>query len=549
MLDEYNLNALVVDDMGTMRSMMKTQLATIGVNKVSVSPSAAGAIEILRANQHDLLLLDYYLGDATDGQQLLELIRGEKMVPSSAIIVMVTAEKSYGLVAQLAEHSPDAYLIKPFTAETLLKHLQPVVERKMGIRKLGKKTPGLKPIYDQFDAGRFDVVVALVDAYTQKEGLHTDTARLKAESLMQKGDYIVALNYFESLQDTYAWAALGVARIQLKLRRTQSAIAKLETLVAQTPKYVHAADVLAEAYIQNKQQDKALAVLETACANSSTVSRMRSVTKLAEQVGDDERVVRWGGKVIDSNKFALVQNFTDHARFLRGLVKTGQVDKAVAAAVRFEIDNPQIKKSACVQAAKAYTLATQIAAETATLHTLPATIKERRMAMLEEKQTRLNDLTAMLDTLESQPDEAVFIAEAHMMTGRHEQAMKVAVAALTDGHTLPASMGDSEWQLQAASQATQKTRTRIKEGLDLLREGKTRDAINLFMLLMDQTPVDLTPMLLANIISAVVVLRQHGEAVHEFLPFARIALERLKHEHPDYERLPGLIQSFEHPKA
>lgn len=545
MLDEYNLNGLIVDDMATMRGMMKTQLTSIGVAKIASTSSAAGAIELLRAAPYNLLLLDYYLGDATDGQQLLEIIRNEKLVPSSAVIAMVTAEKTYGLVAQLAEHSPDAYLIKPFTAETLLKRLQPVFERKLGLRGLGKKTSGLKPIYDQFDAGRYDVVVTLVDAFSQKEGVRADTARLKGEALMRKGDYVQALQHYLSLQEQFSWAALGVARMRLQLRQTEAAIAILEQVIADAPAYVPAADVLAEAYCQNKQPDKALAVLETACANSSTVNRMRAVARLAEHVGDDERVVQWADKVINANKFALVQDYTDHARLLRSLVKSGQLDKATATAVRFEADIPQIKQSACVKAAKTYALATQIAGETAALADAPASVKERRMEILAEKQQRLETMSAELATMESRPEEVVFVAEAHMVTGHAERAADVAATALAHGQRLPAEMGDPAWLEQVAIQAVEKSRGRIKDGLNLLRAGKNHEALNLFMQLVDHTPPDLTTMVLANVVSTVVALRQKGETVSEILPFARIALERLKHEHPDYERLPGLIQAFE----
>jgi CheY-like chemotaxis protein len=545
MLDDYNLNALVVDDMAAIRSMMKNQLASIGVTRSAGTPSAAGAIEMLRAAEYNLLLLDYYLGDATDGQQLLELIRNEQLVPSSAVIVMVTAEKNYGLVAQVAEHSPDAYLIKPFTAESLLEHVRPTIERKLGLRQPNRKTPGLKPIYDQFDAKRYDAVIALVDAYTQKEGVHADTARLKGEALLRKGDFVPALAHYQSLPAAYAWAGLGAARARLNLRQTAAAIATLEELVAQTPKYVHASDVLADAYLQIRQPEKALAVLEKACANSSTINRMRAVARIAEQMGDDNRVIQWSGKVIDANKFALAQDYTDHARLVRGLVKSGQADKATAALVRFETETPGVKQSASVQAAKVYTLATQIAAESAALATAPQGMKERRMALLAEKQARLNELSARLDTLATRPEDAVFLAEAHIATGQTERAADVAAAALAHGHRLPEGMGDGEWQRQVEAQAVQKTRDRIKSGLDLLRAGKTREALDLFMQLVNHTPADLTAMLLANVVSTVVMLRQKGEAVNDILPFARIALERLKHEHPDYDRLPGLIEAFE----
>lgn len=546
MLEDYHLNGLVVDDMATMRSLMKSQLASIGVARASEAPNAAHAIDRLRNEKFDLLLVDYYLGEATDGQQLLELIRNEGLVPSSAVIMMVTAEKAYGQVAKVAEHAPDGYLIKPFNAEILFKHLLPVLERKLGMRQINKKTPGIKPIYDQYDAGRYDAVIALVDAYTQKEGVRADTARLKADALMKKADYVQALAHYLSLQETHAWAALGVARVRLHLRQTAAAIAELEQLVANAPQYVHASDVLAEAYVMANQPQRALATLEAACARSPTVNRMRAAALAAEQSGDVGRVVQWSGKVVDANKFALVQDYTDHARLVRGLVNAGQFDKAVSTLARFENESPQIKLSACAQAVKAHTLASQLAAEVRELQGLPASIRDRRLALITERQARLDALMDSLATLEQRPEEASYLSEAYLSAGREEDAAQAAAHALAHGCALPPGVGDAAWQGKVASQAAEITKARIKEGLELLRAGKTRDALGLFMRLVEHTPADLTPQLLANVVSTVVILRQKGEGANEFLPFARTALERLKHEYPGYERLPGLIQSFEH---
>lgn len=545
MLKDYNLNGLVVDDMAMMRGMMKSQLLSLGVARVAEAANAALAVDKLRTGKFDLLLLDYYLGDATDGQQLLELIRNESLVASSAVIVMVTAEQGYGQVAKVAEHTPDAYLIKPFNADSLLERIRPVLERKMGIRQLNKNSPGLKPIYDQFDAARYDAVIALVDAYTQKEGIRTDTARLKGDALMKKGDYVRALEHYLALQSTYSWAALGVARVRLQLRQTDAAIATLEQLVEEAPKYVFAADILAEAYLQARQPEKALATLESACARSATVNRMRAAARIAEQSGDEGRMVEWAGRVVDANKFALVQDFTDHARLVRGLVKAGQIDKAISTLARLEAEIPQIKRSACVQAAKACAQAAQIASETSALADAPNSIKERRMAMVADKQTRLDSLVTSLADLEPSPAEALFVTEAYMSTGHAELATQAAATALAHGYALPPGMGDSDWLKEVEAQAAEKTRARIKAGLDLLRGGKTREALDLFMRLVEHTPADLTAQLLANVVSTVAILRQKGDAVNEFLPFARTALERLKHEYPDYERLPGLIKAFE----
>ncbi len=543
MLDDYNLRALVVDDMASMRSMMKTQLASIGVSRVSEAPNAAVAINKMRAEKFDLVLLDYYLGDATDGQQLLELIRNESLIASSALAVMVTGETNYGSVAQVAEHTPDAYLLKPFTADKLYDRLLPVIQRKLGVRLAAKKTPGLKPIYDQYDAGHYEAVIALVDAYTEREGPRADTARLKGDSLIQMGDYVKALQHYKRLQDHFSWAALGVARIQAHLHHTDAAIATLEKLVADAPHYMHAIDMLADTYIAAHQPEKALTILENACAISPTVNRMRATSRVAEQIDDENRTIHWSSKVVEANKFAVAQDFTDHARLVRSLVKTGQMDKAVATVVRFESEVPQAKQSASIQASKGYVLAKQIENEKIELASLPEGIRSRRLPLLTEKEARLENIVNSLSSLEHSAKEGIFISEVFIASGHSEKAMEAASTAMAHGEMMPA-LGDAAWQEAVKAQAVAKTKARILDGLNLLRANKTKEALILFMELVEHTPPDLTPQLLANVVTTVIALKHKGQNVTEFMPAARVALERLKEKYANYERLPGLIEAF-----
>jgi len=544
MLDDYNLRALVVDDLAAMRSMMKTQLASIGVSRVTEAPNAAVAINKMRAEKFDLVLLDYYLGDATDGQQLLELIRNESLIASSSLAIMVTGETKYGLVAQVAEHTPDAYLLKPFTADKLYEHLLPVLERKLGIRRPNKKTPGLKPIYDQFDAGNYDAVITLVDAYTEREGPHADTARLKGDALIHMGDYVSALKHYKRLQDHFSWAALGVARVQAHLHHTEAAIATLEKLVADAPHYMHAIDMLAETYIASSQPEKALTILENACAISPTVNRMRATARVAEQIEDDFRAVQWSNKVVEANKFAVVQDFTDHARLVRGLVKTGQMDKAVATVVRFESEVPQAKQSASIQASKGFVLAKQIEKEKIELTAMPESIRSRRLPLLTEKEARLENIVNSLGSLEHSAKEGIFISEVFIASGHSEKAVESASTAMAYGENLTPALGDAAWQEAVKAQAVAKTKARILDGLNLLRANKTKEALILFMQLVEHTPPDLTPQLLANVVTTVIALKHKGQNVTEFMPAARVALERLKEKYPNYERLPGLVEAF-----
>ena len=67
-------------------------------------------------------------------QQLLELLRRRKILPLSAVFLMVTGETGYEQVSTAAEYSPDDYLIKPFTSQTLQTRLERILDKKQALR-------------------------------------------------------------------------------------------------------------------------------------------------------------------------------------------------------------------------------------------------------------------------------------------------------------------------------------------------------------------------------------------------------------------------------
>jgi DNA-binding response OmpR family regulator len=78
----------------------------------------------------DIILSDYLLEDGRDGQQLLEELRQQHLVPLSTVFMMITSERAYHNVVSVAELAPDDYLIKPFTADDLHGRLVRALYRK-----------------------------------------------------------------------------------------------------------------------------------------------------------------------------------------------------------------------------------------------------------------------------------------------------------------------------------------------------------------------------------------------------------------------------------
>lgn len=534
MLEQYDIQALVVDDMAAMRSMMRTQLQSIGVATVKEASNASTALERLREGRFNLCVIDYYLGDATDGQQLLDYLRSERLVPSSAVICMVTAESRYGAVAKVAEHSPDAYLIKPFTADKLAETLRPIFERKFGIRRPNQTSPGLKPLYDQFDAGRYKAVVALADALARKEGVKPDSARLKGEALLALGDIADALAHFEKIADSYAWAALGVAKAQTILHDTKQSIEVLERLVGTAPLYVRAKDLLAEAYIRDAQKEKALPLLEEACKRSPTVFRMRLTAQIAERLGESDIAAHWAEQTVSGNKHALVKDPVDYARHIRNLAKTGKVDKAIAALTAYEKEVPALKTESAVMAARAITLSAYIELEMARFDGLSGSIRERRLALLEESRARRDELLERLRTQPGEGQAAVYAAEAMIMAGDKAAGSDLAARMASVGACLPQNMPERQ---AAIANLLEHYQAQYQDGLKLMEAGRFAEAMRHLMALSEEAPVSMAPNILAKVVAAAVLLSGQKDSIEDELPLAKAAYQRLKRQYPNYDGL------------
>ncbi|MDP1897107.1 MAG: response regulator, partial [Sulfurimicrobium sp.] len=110
---------LVIDDIIGVRSSMRITITTFGGVKVDMAANAADAINKIEHRNYDIILCDYSLGDAKDGQQLLEELKRRRLIRNTTVFMMVTAERGYEKVVSAVELAPDDYLIKPFSGEVL----------------------------------------------------------------------------------------------------------------------------------------------------------------------------------------------------------------------------------------------------------------------------------------------------------------------------------------------------------------------------------------------------------------------------------------------
>lgn len=132
---------LIVDDELLVRRVLGDALVRVGY-KVEQAANGQAALERLRQEGIDLLLLDLFLGDL-DGVQVLQEAR--KLWPMLPI-VMLTAHGSLSSAIEAVRHGAADYLLKPVSVETLRSCVSRVLEQSASNLK---RSEWLRSMYQQ----------------------------------------------------------------------------------------------------------------------------------------------------------------------------------------------------------------------------------------------------------------------------------------------------------------------------------------------------------------------------------------------------------------
>lgn len=124
-----NLSILLVED-NKLNQVFAKQVLVKNEMKVTVVENGTQAIEELKANTYDLVLMDLHMPEL-DGYQATSIIRKELNEPNSKIpIVALTAAVTKSEVDKCFEVGFNDYIAKPFKAETLInKILKQIVNK------------------------------------------------------------------------------------------------------------------------------------------------------------------------------------------------------------------------------------------------------------------------------------------------------------------------------------------------------------------------------------------------------------------------------------
>lgn len=116
-----NMKILVVDDMVTMRRIVKNILKQLGFPNVDEAENGQEALQKLRGDAYGFVVSDWNMPVMT-GIDMLRAIRGDEKLKAIPVL-MVTAEAQQSNLVEAVQAGVSNYIVKPFTAETMQEKL------------------------------------------------------------------------------------------------------------------------------------------------------------------------------------------------------------------------------------------------------------------------------------------------------------------------------------------------------------------------------------------------------------------------------------------
>ena len=279
--------ALVADGNSLSRALLASHLRDLGMQHIDQSARLTEARLQLERQRYDVVLCEYHFdGSEATGQDFLDELRRERLLPWSTVFIMVTGEATYARVAEAAESALDGYLIKPFRQAALS-------DRILQARKRKKELASLLQALDRQD---WASALALASERLEKRGPYWPyAARLAAELHLQEGAAAAALKLFETVRQLMQdppWARLGIARAQIAANQVPKARQALVELRRKDPGFADACDVLGRLELEAGELEEALLTFRAASnVTPGCLVRLQQTGSVAFMCGQGEEAL------------------------------------------------------------------------------------------------------------------------------------------------------------------------------------------------------------------------------------------------------------------
>jgi two-component system chemotaxis response regulator CheY len=122
-----NMKILVVDDMSTMRRIVKNILKQLGFSNMDEAENGQEALTKLRGDTFGFVVSDWNM-PVMPGIEMLRAIRADEKLKHIPVL-MVTAEAQKENLIEAIQAGVNNYVVKPFTAETMQEKINKIFNK------------------------------------------------------------------------------------------------------------------------------------------------------------------------------------------------------------------------------------------------------------------------------------------------------------------------------------------------------------------------------------------------------------------------------------
>lgn len=252
--------AVVIDGNATARSVLAAQLRDLGLQEVRQLARVQDARVLLEREPFDIVMCEMdFDGAPMSGQDLLDELRREQLLPASTAFVLLTGHANYARVLEAAQASADACLVKPCAASVLAERLAEVRRRKRE----------LAPLYEAMRGGDAAGAAELAERrYRTRASYWRFAAQAATELWLRAGEPARAQALCEAVlaEGAQGWARLGVARAHLARGELAAARRQLEAALAVAGNDADAHELLARTLVEQGEFEPALQAIRSASA-------------------------------------------------------------------------------------------------------------------------------------------------------------------------------------------------------------------------------------------------------------------------------------------
>ncbi|ACT58783.1 response regulator [Hirschia baltica] len=133
-----NVKVLILDDHKNMRSLWRSMLMGFGIRSVYEAKDAYEALEVLRSNFIDILIVDFHLDGLTGAEFVGMLRRGADSPAPHIPVIACSGDSRPKVLRKWIDAGVDEILAKPVSAEQAWQKMCMLVNRRRTFVRLGK---------------------------------------------------------------------------------------------------------------------------------------------------------------------------------------------------------------------------------------------------------------------------------------------------------------------------------------------------------------------------------------------------------------------------